>query len=49
MHDLLEIKPVMRDRDVKKLRILYDSILKSKIDSKNYGALLAPVIMKNVP
>jgi len=56
MHNLLRIKPVTRDRDVKGLRILYDSIetqarsLQSLgIDSKNYGALLAPVIMEKVP
>ena len=56
MNNLLKIKPVTRDRDVKGLRTLYDNIesqarsLESLgIDSKNYGALLAPVIMEKIP
>ena len=56
MNNLLKLKPVTKDRDVKGLRMLYDSIetqarsLESLgIDSANYGALLAPVIMEKIP
>ena len=56
MNNLLKLKPVTKDRDIKGLRTLYDNIetqarsLESLgIDSANYGALLAPVIMEKIP
>ena len=56
MNQLLKIPPVTSDKDVKGLRIFYDtleshirSLLSSKVDSSSYGALLTPIVMERLP
>ena len=56
MNELLNIKKVERDRDLRGLRRLYDDIeshvrsLRSlDVDDDNYGSLLTPIIMERPP
>ena len=56
MNELLKLKAVTSDKDVKELRRFYDalenhirSLLSLDVDSKSYGSLLTPIIMERLP
>ena len=56
MNELLNMKKIERDRDLQRLRRLYDDIeshirsLRSlDVDDDNYGSLLTPMIMERLP
>ena len=56
MGELLKLQPITKEDDVSSLRLFYDeieahvrSLLSLGVDSKNYGALLSPIIMERLP
>ena len=56
MSELLKLQPITSEEDVSYLRLFYDnieshvrSLLSLGVDSKNYGALLSPIIMERLP
>ena len=55
MSELLKLQPITSEEDVSYLRFFYDnieshvrSLLSLGVDSKNYGALLSPIIMERL-
>ena len=56
MSELLKLQPITSEEGVSYLRLFYDnieshvrSLLSLGVDSKNYGALLSPIIMEKLP
>lgn len=56
MTELLKLQTITSDRDLKGLRMFYDtleghiqSLVSLDVDSSSYGALLAPIVMERLP